>query len=170
MFTVPFRRKQEGKTDYKVRLSLLKSKKPRLVVRKSNKNISLQLIKYDEKGDVIIGSAHSSELKKFGWDISKNNTPAAYLVGLLLGTKAKGTEAVLDIGLQNPIKGAKIFAVLRGAADGGLVIPFSEDVLPKKERIEGKHLSDHAAHTKNKKHENVGALFKKTKEAILATK
>jgi large subunit ribosomal protein L18 len=170
MFTVPFRRKQEGKTDYKVRLALLKSKKLRLVVRKSNKNVSAQLAKYDEKGDVIVYSAHSSELKKYGWDISKSSTPAVYLVGLLLGVKAKGEEAILDIGLQNPIKGAKMFAVLKGAADGGLVIPFSEEVLPKKERLEGKHLSDNAVHTKNKKHETVSVLFKKTKEAILATK
>ena len=43
-YTVPFRRKREGKTNYKKRLGLLKSKSLRLVVRKSNKHILVQLV------------------------------------------------------------------------------------------------------------------------------
>ena len=57
--SVPFRRKREGRTDYKKRLAMLKSGKARLVVRKTLKNIYAQIIKYDAKGDIIIASACS---------------------------------------------------------------------------------------------------------------
>ncbi len=54
---VPFRRKREGKTDYRLRIKLLLSNKPRLVVRRSLKNINVQLIDVSENGDVTITSA-----------------------------------------------------------------------------------------------------------------
>ena len=44
---VPFKRKREGKTDYKKRLKLLSSSKPRLVIRKSLKNMTVQIIEYE---------------------------------------------------------------------------------------------------------------------------
>ena len=39
MSKVPYKRKKEGKTDYKQRILLLKSRKLRLVIRKSLNNI-----------------------------------------------------------------------------------------------------------------------------------
>jgi len=142
VFTVPFRRKQEGKTDYKARLSLLKSGKLRLVVRKSNLHIIAQLIEYGDKGDKIIISASSTELKKYGWTKNTGNIPAAYLVGLLIAKKAGNKEAILDLGLQSPIKNTRLFAVLKGAIDGGLNINASETVFPTQDRLEGKHIDD----------------------------
>ena len=41
---IEFRRKREGKTDYKRRLRLLLSNKPRLVIRVSLKNIIIQIL------------------------------------------------------------------------------------------------------------------------------
>ena len=38
-YAVKFRRRREGKTDYKKRLNLLKSELPRFIVRISNKYI-----------------------------------------------------------------------------------------------------------------------------------
>ena len=107
VFTIPFSRKRERRTDYKARLAMLKSDTLRLVVRKSNKHIQVQLINYVDKGDIVLKSAHSRELEKFGWKISTSNIPAAYLVGLLIGRRAKGKEAIFDLGLQSPKAGSK---------------------------------------------------------------
>lgn len=140
-----FKRKILGKTNYRKRLKLLLANKPRLVVRKSLKNISAQVVEYGEKGDKIVVSAHSSELKKYGYGRSKGNIPAAYLVGLLAGSKAKKkniAESVLDIGLQNSVKGSRIYSVLKGCLDAGLKVPHSKDILPIENRIKGEHIKD----------------------------
>lgn len=168
---VPFRRKKEGKTDYKNRLSLLKSGKPRLVVRLSNKNVLAQLIQFNPDGDKVLLSSHSNELKKYGWNLAGKSLPAGYLVGFLLGRKAKGQEAVLDIGLKKSIKGNKIYSVVKGAIDGGLKVKCSEEMFPSQDRIEGKHIMSNTStdFTKFKK-EDVGKIFKLTKEKIAGMK
>ena len=138
-----FKRKKLGKTDYRKRLRLLLANKPRLVVRKSLKNILGQIVEYGDKGDKVILSAHSSELKKYGWEGNKGNIPSSYLVGLLVGTKAKKKdikELILDMGLQNSVKGSRIYALLKGCIDAGLNIPHSKDILPIEDRIKGKHI------------------------------
>ena len=148
MNRLPFRRRREGKTDYRKRLALLKSGKPRVVVRKSNKNIRVQFAVYDVTGDKIVTSAIGSELKKYGWGYSLSNTPAAYLTGLLAGKKAlkKGIkEGVLDIGLYTPRKGARIFAALKGVVDAGIDVPYGEEIVPSEDRIYGKHISEEIA-------------------------
>jgi len=163
--TLNYRRRREGKTNYKKRLSLLKSRKLRLVIRKFNKNIIAQLIEYNPKGDIIIASANSKELKKYGWKFNRGNIPAAYLVGLLIGKKAKGKEAILDIGIQTPINGGRIYSTLKGAIDGGLKIKVEEKVFPKKERIEGKHITNY---DKNKIDEkDFEKQFNEVKEKIM---
>lgn len=186
VFALPYRRKRDGKTDYKKRLVMLKSKQPRLVVRKSNKNIQVQLIEYAPDGDKVLLTVRSGELKNFGWNSNTSNIPSAYLVGLLAGVKSKDKEAILDIGLQASIKGSRIFAVLKGASDGGLKINFSEEVVPSADRIEGKHISGYAKEAKknmdlyNKRFsgylknkldaEKFKEYFEKTKEKILSQK
>ena len=146
-YTVPFRRKREGKTDYKARLGLLKSGKPRLVVRRSLKNILAQIVQYQPKGDVVLVSAHSNELKKFGWKLHRGNTSSAYLVGLLLGEKAKKLkikEVVLDLGLQQSVKGTSLYAVVKGSIDAGLNVPCDKGILPPDDRLQGKHIEAYA--------------------------
>jgi large subunit ribosomal protein L18 len=54
-YKVPFKRRRENKTNYYKRFAMLKSGKPRLVIRASNKNLYLQLIEFDKKGDRVIG-------------------------------------------------------------------------------------------------------------------
>ena len=61
-YRVPFRRRREGKTNYHKRLALLKSGKPRLVVRKTLNHHVAQIVLYDPKGDRTIVSAHTREL------------------------------------------------------------------------------------------------------------
>lgn len=143
---MPYKRKLEGKTDYKRRLRLIASGKPRFVVRSSLKNILIQVIEYHPDGDKIIASSSTPELKKkYGWKGNGRNTPAAYLTGMLAAKKAtakKIKEAILDIGLRSPIKGSIDYAALKGAVDGGLAIPHSKEVLPSEKRIKGEHIKN----------------------------
>lgn len=147
-YCVPYRRRREGKTNYRKRKALVLSEKPRLVVRVSLKNIVVQIVSAKPKGDEILVSAHSRELlKKFGWKAPRGNVPSAYLTGLLCGLKAgaKGiSEAVLDIGLHSPTKGARVFAALKGVLDAGLSVPHGEENLPDGNRIEGMHIAQYA--------------------------
>jgi large subunit ribosomal protein L18 len=146
-YKVPFRRRREGLTDYRARLKMIISRKPRLVVRKTNMYVIAQIAEAKINGDEIIVSAHSKELRKYGWKYSCKNTPACYLLGLLVGYRAVKSgvkEAILDIGLHRPTKGARVFAVAKGALDAGLNIPISEEKIPSEERIRGEHIKEYA--------------------------
>jgi large subunit ribosomal protein L18 len=143
-YKVRFRRRRQGKTDFYQRKAFIVSRRKRLVVRRSNKHIRAQVIEAHMNGDSVLVAADSGELINFGWNANCSNTPAAYLVGILLGRKAliNGIEeVVLDIGLYQPSRGARVFAVLKGALDAGLRIPYNEIVLPKEERLTGEHIA-----------------------------
>ena len=143
-YTVAYRRKRQGATDYKTRLKLLTGNTTRVVVRRSLKNIWLQIVDYNPAGDKVILSAHSRELRKLGWKGGLNNLPAAYLTGLLLGKKAKAkniAQAVMDIGLNVSVKGAVWYAALKGLVDAGLTVPHAKEVLPPEPRIRGDHIA-----------------------------
>jgi len=135
------RRRKEAKTDYKARLSLLKSNKPRLVVRKTNRYIISQIVESDIAQDKTIVKATSKDLLGIGWPKEKSGSlkslQAAYLTGFLLAKKAKGKvkEAILDTGLQRTVHGSRIFAVVRGALEAGLSIPHNKDALPSEKRL-----------------------------------
>jgi len=95
----------------------------------------------------VLASAHSSELKEFGWKAPCGNMPAAYLTGLLAGRRAKAngvSKAILDIGLHTRGPGSRMFAAAKGALDAGLDIPHEEKVLPKAERIKGQHVGNYS--------------------------
>lgn len=147
-YRVPFRRRREGKTDYRSRKALVSSRLPRLVVRPTLRHMIVQIVKAEEVGDQVIVSAHSRELTKgFDWQGDCGNTPAAYLTGLLCGFKAvvQGVKrAVLDIGLNSPSQGSRVFAALKGVLDAGVTVPHSKDMLPTEDRISGKHIADYA--------------------------
>jgi len=143
-YIVSHRRRRKGKTDYRLRLGVLKSGKPRLVIRKSSNNISCQIISYDPKGDRVIAYADSRNLREYGWNGHCGNVPAAYLTGMLCGTKAKANvkETVADLGLYTSVKGSRLYAAIRGVSDAGINVPHSEDVVPPKDRIEGRHTAN----------------------------
>ena len=142
-----YKRKILGKTDYKKRLSLVKSRLPRLVVRKSLKNILAQIIEFHENGDKVLLSASTKELeKKYNLKSSRKNLPSAYLLGLLIGKKALQKnikKVILDMGLYRNVKGSRIYAVLKGTLDAGLEIPHNKNILPSQDRLEGKHIITH---------------------------
>ncbi len=142
-FAVHFRRRREGKTDFRSRRQMLYSGKPRLVVRTSLRYIMAQVVSFTFEGDIVKASATSKQLAAYGWKGSGSNTSAAYLTGLLCGMRAKKaglSEAILDIGMRDVVKGAKIFATLKGFSDSDIDIPFSEDIVPDEDRISGKHI------------------------------
>ncbi|MGC8565398.1 MAG: 50S ribosomal protein L18 [Thermoplasmata archaeon] len=147
-YHVKFRRRRENKTDYRKRLALLKSGEPRAIVRKTLRNTIVQISLYDENGDRIVTSANSIELRKLGWNFSTKTLPAAYLTGYLAGKRAIKNNlesAVLDLGMQRPTKGGRVFAALKGMLDAGLEIPYSEEILPDGDRLNGKHINEEIA-------------------------
>ena len=109
---------------------------------------------------MVICSAYSHELPKYGVKLGLTNYPAAYCTGLLLARRLlaqKGLsqlypgqvevtgdyyepeelederrpfKAYLDVGLARTTTGARIFGAMKGAVDGGLYVPHSETRFP----------------------------------------
>jgi len=151
------RRRKEGKTDYKARLGFLKSDKPRVVVRKTNKYIIGQIVLTDIAQDRVVVSVTSKDLLDSGWpkklEGSLKSLSACYLTGYLLGKKSKDiNEGILDIGLQRNIKKSRLYAFLRGLNEGGFSAPHNKDSLPNDEEL-----------TKNEK---TGKLIAEIKEGL----
>jgi len=93
-FQVKFRRRREGKTDYRARLRLVaqdKNKyntpKYRLVVRFTNKDVTCQIAYARIEGDVVVCAAYSHELPRYGVKVGLTNYSAAYCTGLLLARR-----------------------------------------------------------------------------------
>lgn len=146
-YSVPFRRRREERTDYKLRRALILSGRPRAVVRISNKHVYVQITDAKPSGDVVRASASSKQLAKLGWKGGTGNLPSAYLTGTLAGRRAleKGVkEAIFDVGLKPSSKGSKLYAALKGLADSGLQIPYSPDNLPSDDRLGGQHVASYA--------------------------
>lgn len=145
VYTSTFRRIRERKTNYRKREKLLVGRKDFVTVNVSDQNISAQLIRPDLLGDKVMASVHSNELLSYGWKGSRKNIPSCYLVGLLLGKKClqkKISSAILYIGKRHFT--TKIAACLKGLSEAGLELPYSEDILPSEDRIQGNHIADYA--------------------------
>ena len=153
--TVLYRRRMEAKTNYSKRLKTLLSKKPRLVVRYTNQKIIAQIISFASEGDKVIVAVDSQSLKKYEWNYSYKNIPAAYLTGLLIGKMALEKdckEAILDTGFKYLLKKGNMTALLKGAVDSGMLIPYGgEEIFPTEEIISGKHIKDYAEKLKENK-------------------
>ncbi|EPR78824.1 60S ribosomal protein L5 [Spraguea lophii 42_110] len=132
--------------------------KSRLVVRITNSKVICQVVKSHLGGDMVVAQATSAELKEFGLKVGFTNYSAAYATGLLCARKILRMEKLdniykpkfctdvdvvediegeknayrcyLDIGLSRNSKGAKVFAAMKGASDGGIKIPYSPKIFP----------------------------------------
>jgi len=134
--------------------------KYRMVVRFTNKDICAQIIFARIQGDQVLCSAYAHELPRYGITLGLTNYAAAYATGLLLArrllkqlkldkfyegtTDASGEhtevedvdgkpgafKCYLDVGLSRTTTGAKLFATMKGAVDGGLNIPHSDRRFP----------------------------------------
>ncbi|RPI81425.1 MAG: 50S ribosomal protein L18 [Nitrosopumilales archaeon] len=150
VYTSTFRRIRERKTNYRKREKLLIGKKDFVTVNVSDQNVSAQLLRPELLGDKVMASVHSNELLSYGWKGSRKNIPSCYLVGLLLGKKCiqkKITRAILYIGKRHFT--TKIAACLKGMSEAGLEMPFSEEILPTEERIQGNHIAEYAKKIKS---------------------
>ena len=146
-YKVPFRRRRESKTDYRARRRMVSSGHPRLVVRKTGTRIIVQVMEARLEGDLCIASADSGQLKTYGWQAGIKNIPAAYLTGFLAGkqaVKAGKAEAIVDLGLIQPIPRSRIFSAIKGAIDAGLSVPCSEKMFPSEKRLRGEHIASYA--------------------------
>ena len=160
--------------------------KYRLIVRVSNRTITCQVAYSRIEGDRIVCAAYSSELPNYGIKVGLTNYAAAYCTGLLLArrllkqlgldTLYEGSKEVtgeeynvenaesgpgafrcyLDVGLHRTTTGARVFAAMKGAVDGGLNIPHSTKRFPgydaeaksfdaevHRAHIMGKHVADY---------------------------
>ena len=140
------KRRREGKTDYKARVEMLKSRKPRVVFRKTNRYIIGQYTKSKEAKDYVVVGVNSKELLKYGWpsDLkgSLKSIPASYLTGFLLGKKVldkNGEESIFDLGLLRNVKKSRAYSFLKGAIDAGMKIKCNAE-FPDESRIRGRHL------------------------------
>ncbi|CAM5999666.1 unnamed protein product [Sphagnum balticum] len=169
--------------------------KYRLVGRITSTRVIAQVVYATIKGDKVFGAADSQELRKFGLTSGLSNYAAAYATGLLLARRIlkkvgldstyTGVEKVdgvpfdvneavkdrrpfkviLDVGLKATTNGSKIFAILKGAADGGLYVPHSPNKFPgaskteedkpnpkvHRDRIFGAHIDGYIGKIKNNK-------------------
>jgi large subunit ribosomal protein L5e len=89
-YQVKFRRRREGKTDYRARKRLISQDKNkynapkyRLVVRLTSKYVICQIAYATIQGDRIMCAANSKELVRYGLKTGLKNYAAAYCTGLL---------------------------------------------------------------------------------------
>jgi len=89
-YQVKFRRRREGKTDYRARKRLCaqdknkyQSPKYRFVVRFTNRQVICQIVYPLIDGDRVLCHASSFELERYGLKIGLKNYAAAYCTGLL---------------------------------------------------------------------------------------
>jgi large subunit ribosomal protein L18 len=142
MRIIPKRRRLENRTNYTKRKRLLEHSSARIVVRKSNRYITAQYIETREARDYVKVSVVSNMLVDYGWPESKEgsmkNLGAAYLTGLLLGTKLKAlkiSKVILDSGLIRSTKGSRVYATVKGIIDAGINLPCDKEVFPEEKRI-----------------------------------
>jgi len=131
------------------------SPKYRFAVRFTNRDVICQVIYATIAGDVTICAAYSHELPKYGMKAGLTNYAATYATGLLCARRlltkyglaetyegntdnigedynveAEGDrrpfKCFLDTGLVRTSTGARVFAALKGAVDGGLDIPHND--------------------------------------------
>lgn len=154
------RRKREKKTDYKLRIGLLKSGKPRIIFRKTNKYIIGQCIKSKNAQDEVIAGVNSKDLLEYGWPKEKfgslKSLPASYFTGIILGKKILKSikeECILDIGMIRHIPKSKIYAFAKGVIESGVKMNVDKKNFPDEKRIKGENTK-------------VKDIFQKVKEKI----
>lgn len=170
------------------------SPKYRLVARITSTRVIAQVIFSTITGDKVFCQAESGELRRFGLNAGLSNYASAYATGLLLArrllkkvgldTQYEGnTDAavdydagsdirdrrpfklILDVGLRATTTGSKVFAVMKGAADGGAYVPHSDKRFPGsvedgknnilRDRIMGAHIDNYMKQLKGTERENV---------------
>ncbi|KAL8487277.1 hypothetical protein ACS0TY_023816 [Phlomoides rotata] len=94
-YQVKFKRRREGKTDYRARIRMINQDKNkyntpkyRFIVRFTNKDIVAQVVSATITGDLVLAAAYAHELPHYGLEVGLTNYAAAYCTGLLLARRA----------------------------------------------------------------------------------
>ncbi|KAL0432876.1 UNVERIFIED_CONTAM: 60S ribosomal protein L5 [Sesamum latifolium] len=102
-FQVKYKRRREGKTDYRARIRLINQDKNkyntpkyRFVVRFTNKDIVAQIVSASITGDMVLAAAYAHELPRYGLEVGLSNYAAAYCTGLLLARRVLKTLEMDD--------------------------------------------------------------------------
>lgn len=160
-----FRRRREGKTDYRKRKGIIVGKSPFVSIRISGKYIYSQIMKPTATGDLTLCAASSRDLvKKFGWKGSTKSLPGAYLTGFYLGQlagKENVKQAVVYSGIGRFVHGSRLASVINGAKDAGLNITVNDESLPEESRVQGKHIADYAKKLEQENHDKFNQVFSK---------
>jgi len=167
------------------------TRKYRLIVRITNRFILTQVAYATIAGDKVVAQATSKDLAAYGISVGLKNYAACYATGLLIARRTlkkfgldetiKGKEeidgedfhiededvdqrpfkVILDVGVRRTCVGARMWGILKGAADGGLHVPHNTKNFPgykapdskdqegeydaeaHKERIFGGHLKEY---------------------------
>lgn len=138
------RRRRECKTDYALRVGMLKSSVPRIIIRRTNRYFIVQIVESLEAQDKVIFGTTSKDLLDYGWSEknagSLKSIAAGYMTGFLVAKKVKSGSFIIDLGMTINHKGGRMFSVIAGLIDGGLDIKANAKVLPPKEKLMGEHL------------------------------
>ncbi|KAL6620831.1 hypothetical protein ACP70R_035970 [Stipagrostis hirtigluma subsp. patula] len=89
-FQVKFKRRRDGKTDYRARIRLINQDKNKYNTPKyrfTNKDITAQIVSASITGDMVLAAAYSHELPRYGLEVGLTNYAAAYCTGLLLARR-----------------------------------------------------------------------------------
>jgi len=186
------------------------SPKYRLVVRLTNTDVIAQIVSATLTHDEVLCSAYAHELNRYGLKVPDcKNYAAAYATGLLLARRVlkklnldtayvgkekpdgehfvveEGAErrpfyVLLDTGLHCTSTGARVFAVMKGAADGGLEVPHNMKRFPGyvsaekkfdpatlRKYIFGLHVADYMRKLKDEDEDKYKTQFRKYIEAQL---
>jgi len=167
------------------------TRKYRLIVRITNRFVLTQVAYATIAGDKVVAQATSKDLAEYGVSVGLKNYAACYATGLLVARRTlkkfgldetiKGKEeidgedfhiededvdqrpfkVILDVGVRRTCVGARMWGILKGAADGGLHVPHNTKNFPgykapdskdqegeydaeaHKERIFGGHLKEY---------------------------
>jgi large subunit ribosomal protein L18 len=160
-----FRRRREGKTDYRKRRGIIVGRLPFLAVRISGRYIYAQIVRPTPSGDITICAASSRDLSQFGWKGSSKNIPGAYLTGFYLGQLAQETKVksvIMYSGVGRFIHGSRIASVINGAKEAGLEIGVDEDTLPDEDRTKGSHIAEYAKKLEAEDKDKLSRIFSKT--------
>lgn len=141
------RRRKENKTNYKKRIKLLKSKSPRLVIRRTNRYFIAQYITSKEAADKVEIGITSKMLLKYGWPEelhgSLKSLPAAYFLGLLIGKKIQeeGLKIpITDFGLYRALHKSRLYAFVKGLVDSGLKVKHRDKTFPEEKKLKGEKI------------------------------
>jgi len=130
-FQVKYKRRREGKTDYRARRKLVaqdknkyNARKFRLVVRFTNKDIIAQIIYSEIVGDKVMRCAYAHELPSFGLEVGLTNYAAAYCVGLLLARRHLKALNMDETYKGKEVADGEFFNVIEGIEDDNQRNPF----------------------------------------------